>query len=127
MSIDWGALGQAFREAEAAFAANEPLPPAAPFSMPDAAAALTSAEPEIEKLNALVLANPGAIRAADILLAAFVAQDFTWAAPIKALVDALPGGLAASSDKLPSVIWMLTTFALASAPLPGEGPRVGRG
>ncbi len=116
-NVDWGALAAQFERAVEAWQANEPLPAPAAFSMPALAAQLAAAQPEIDKYAALIDANPGVVRAADIMLAAFSAQDFAWAAPFKAIVDALPGGLAAAKDKLPTIIWMLTTFA----PAPGWG------
>jgi len=114
-SINWSALVTAFEAADAAWLANAPLPAPAPFSSEGLAAALAAARPEIDKIAAVVQAHPGAIAAADIMLAALAAQDVAWAAPFKALVDALPGGLATAQAKLPTIIWLLTSLS----PAPG--------
>jgi hypothetical protein len=132
-SVDWGALASQFERAVEAWQANEPLPPAAPFDMADLAAKLQAAQPEIDKYATIVADHPGAIAAADIMLAYFATLNEPWAAPIKTIVDALPGGLAAAHDKLPTIIWLLTTFAPApgweaggTGYAPGPGPFRGR-
>jgi hypothetical protein len=119
--FDLMALVRAFEQAEADYAANLPLPPAAPMSEADALAALTAAQPKIAALDAWVKAHPGAIRAAGRILTELGAQGFTWATELDTALSAGPGGLAAADSWLPTVIGGLGMFQPAATGIQGDG------
>lgn len=109
--IDWPAL---VLEALADVKANLPLPPPAPTTEADTAALLSAVQANLPAFAARVQANPGLITGAGRILTALAAQGETWAAPLKAALDALPGDLATAEQYIPTVIGLITAFSPAT-------------
>ena len=111
--IDWPAL---VLEALADIKANKPLPPSPPVTEAEIKTLLSALEAELPNLAAEVKAYPGVIAAAGRILTAWEASGKTWAAPLKAALYGLPGGLAAAEQFMPFISGMIDEFS----PVPGK-------
>lgn len=123
----WSALLAASQKAYADYKANKPLPPAVPMTGAQAAAGLRSLQAILPGWIAALEAHPGAITAADDVLEALDAQGVIWAPEVEQAINASPGALQAVSGWLPEILMALGAFEPVPNPLPGMGPRVGRG
>lgn len=108
---NWAAL---FLEALADIKVNKPIPPAPPLTEAQIQALLSAVQADLPTLAAKVQANPGLITAAGRVLAALDAQGEAWAGTLKAALDALPGGLAAAEQYIPTVLGLITAFSPAT-------------
>ena len=111
-TFNWGPVLAEISAAITDYEANEPLPVGEPMSLADMASAIQSAKPDIDKIAAIIVAHPGAIRAADRILAAVEAQGVAWATGARKFILALPGGAAAVEKYIPDVISALSIFQL---------------
>jgi len=128
--FDLMALVRAIEQAEADYAANLPLPPAAQMSEADILAAFKAAQPKIDKLNAFVVAHPGAIRGLGRVLAELKAQGFAWAGELDEALSAGTGALAAEGSWAPTIIAGFSMIQPAPQPMGGGDsthPGWGRG
>lgn len=129
---NWGQLFHALQKAVDDYKANKPRPQSATPTGADLAAGLRAFQTKIPALIAWAEANPGAITAADDILAALEAQGQSWAGIVRAGVDAAPSALSEAEKAIPTVLWFLgDAFKPAATGITGDhqgtGPRIGRG
>lgn len=121
-TFDMGALMVQARLAEEQFIVNAPLnpePASDGLGIADIAAAV---QPVIAKLNAFIVARPGAIRAARTILGELNRQGFGWAGDLDAILAAAPGALTTADRDLPMAISLLKEIAPAPTGITGEDP-----
>lgn len=112
-TINWPAL---FLEALADIKANKPLPPAVPLTEAEIQALLAAMQADLPAAVAQVQAHPGLITAFGRVLTALMADGHPSAGTLKAVIYAIPGGLASAEQFLPTVSGLITEFS----PAPGK-------
>lgn len=127
MTFDWQALLAGVRKAVADATANKPLPPAVPPTTAQLLSAAKAGEAAFVKIQSLIATYPAVITGTDDILEAFTTMGSTSAPEIEAVVNATPGALQTAINDLPELIALLDAIQPMPAPLPGEGPRIGRG
>ena len=87
--------------------------------MTEAAELLKKAQAQIPAIDAWIKAHPGAVRAAERVLAALSAQGVEWAGELEAAIGAAPGALTTAADAIPKIAEALAMFAPAQIGIPG--------
>ena len=119
---DWGKIFRAGQKAVDDFLANKSRPASPPLTGAALEADLEELKAAIPVMQAWLAAHPGALTAADDLLAVLASEGFTWASPAQAGVDAAPGVVSEASAWLPRVISLLSAFQPAPSWHPGPTP-----
>jgi hypothetical protein len=109
-SINWPAL---ILEALEDIKANLPLPPAPPLSDADVTAMFAAVEANLPAIAAEFKSRPGVITATGRILDALNNSGETWAGNVKAILDAMPGGIASAEKYLPTILGMIAAFSPA--------------
>ena len=125
---NWGTVFRTLQKAVDDYKANKPRPATPLPSGAALAAGLRAFQAKIPALIAWADANPGAITAADDILAALEAEGQSWAGIVKDGVDTAPSALSDAEKAIPTVLWFLgDAFAPATPGIQGDDHHIGRG
>lgn len=123
-------LIQATQRAAYDYKINEPLTKNGNrnFTVKDLADTIDIIKPYVTAISIIIQKRPGIITAAvDVCEALEARGGNPWATDLKNIVIAAPGMLRYADEMLPIASAFLSDFEPVPAPLPGMGPRVGRG